>query len=84
MGPIVVEELSYKRIFCKDCVNICKPAGAPYMPHPESICLDGGVLNYVTGEVELFLCKNKNNDGHCLSYNPKNKTEISPPKGWTR
>lgn len=58
-------------IFCKDCIHICKPTGAPYVPHPESLCLAGGTINYVTGETEHWLCKYQNSEGHCPLFEPK-------------
>jgi len=57
-------------IFCKDCEYICKPAGALYEPHPDSICLNQytGELNYVTGELEPELCKFINSSEGCTYF----------------
>jgi superfamily I DNA and/or RNA helicase len=76
----VIEEYKKRpRVFCKDCINICKPAGAPYEPHPESICLTGGTINYITGETEHWLCKYQNSEGLCQYYTVKNNNDY--PKG---
>ena len=57
--------------YCKDCKYICKPTGAPYEPHPESLCLAGGLTNYVTGENEHWLCKYQNSNGYCPLFAKK-------------
>lgn len=56
---------------CKDCKYICKPCGALYEPHPESICLATDVLDYVTGEKKHFLCKDQNQCGYCGFFEVK-------------
>lgn len=54
--------------FCKDCKHILKPAGALYMPHPESICFASQVLDPVTGESRHLLCKDQNKDADCSLF----------------
>jgi hypothetical protein len=54
--------------YCKDCVFICKPCGALYEPHPESICMAADEINFVTGEMEHLLCEDVNIDGKCGFY----------------
>ena len=64
--------MSYKHErYCKDCRNICKPSGAQYEPHPESICRRCETSNWVTGEHILGLCKNQNISGHCSLFEEK-------------
>lgn len=64
MGEVV-------KVFCKDCVHIIKPAGAMYTPHPESICLQSDVVDYVTDERRHELCKVKNVTGECPFHRMK-------------
>ena len=72
VGRTIEEYRKRLRVFCKDCINICKPSGAPYEPHPKSICLAGGTINYITGETEHWLCKYQNSEGLCQYYTVKN------------
>jgi len=60
--------------YCKDCKNICKPSGAIYEPHPESICISPGAIrpNFVTGEIGADQCKNINRGGKCKLFEQKN------------
>ena len=60
-------------VFCKDCKYICKPAGAPYFPHPLSICLCAinSKVNYVTGMSDHVDCKDINIDGNCRTFERK-------------
>jgi hypothetical protein len=60
-------------VFCKDCKHICKPSGALYEPHPESICLSKHTQhwNYVTGDREKGKCKDINCNGECLWFEKK-------------
>jgi hypothetical protein len=59
------------KIFCKDCVHIVKPSGATYYPHPESLCLQSDVIDYVTGVRKHEFCKVKNTDGECPFHRAK-------------
>jgi hypothetical protein len=60
-------------VYCKDCIYICKPSGATYAPHPESFCLTEQVPDYVTGELRMVLCKDRNGvmEGHCHLFEKK-------------
>lgn len=57
--------------YCKDCEFICKPSGALYEPHPESICLAADEVNFVTGKIEHLLCQDVNIKGKCRFYSER-------------
>jgi hypothetical protein len=59
-----MEEITY----CCNCQYIIKPTGAPYMPHPLSLCAKSGGINFVTGEKVPMLCKDINLEGHCTIF----------------
>ena len=56
--------------YCCDCRFIRKPAGAPYIPHPESICLCDTVKtsHFVTNTLYNPLCKDVNHGGLCQYF----------------
>lgn len=53
--------------FCEDCRFIIKPTGAPYIPHPDSICGTRYIKSkgFVVRELEKEHCKDVNTDGMC-------------------
>ena len=57
-------------VICAKCVHICKPIGAPYTPQPDSFCLTEQILDYVTGDKRMVLCKDRNGvmKGRCPFY----------------
>jgi hypothetical protein len=57
-----------EKVFCKDCQHIIKPSGALYEPHPESICNNSMVMDYVIGERKRIQCKAKNTVGICVDF----------------
>ena len=63
----------FNKNYCCDCKFIGKPSGAPYEPHPGSICLCNQVAtdNYVTKMKHTPLCKNINHDGICKYFQAK-------------
>lgn len=61
------------KIYCKDCRNICKPSGAWYEPHPESICKNKLMINFVTRELSYPQCKNINTNGKCKNFKEKKR-----------
>ncbi len=64
-------------IYCKNCQFICKPTGAPFFPHPESICTGiKGKINWVTGDHEEVLCKDININGNCIFFKEKINVKI--------
>jgi hypothetical protein len=58
--------------FCAKCRFIVKPTGAAYIPHPESVCSTEGKLNFVTGEKDWVLCKDRNKKGDCCWFEGSN------------
>lgn len=75
-GEIMSDKKRIKEMlrYCCDCIYICKPACAPYEPHPESICLSKGIEseNYVIKEKIAPLCKYINIEGKCRYFMEKN------------
>lgn len=57
-------------VFCCGCVHRLKPTGGRDND-PESICTEERMLNFVTGEMEAVLCKDKNRDGGCAKRKDK-------------
>ena len=57
-------------VFCRDCIYQVKPSGG-YENHPDSLCTQEEKLNYVTGEITHYLCKEKNHRGECSVFNQK-------------
>lgn len=57
-------------VYCRDCKHICKPAGALYEPHPDSICLSNEThhRDYVIGVRVASKCKEINDGGNCLWF----------------
>ena len=68
----LAEYQAWIKVFCKDCINIHRPKGWPLDAIcPESECLAGGIVNYVTGETEHWLCKYHNSKGCCQYFNQR-------------
>jgi len=59
-------------VFCKNCKYICKPSGALYSPHPQSLCLISEMIDFVTGKTYKALCKDINIHGKCVLLTIKN------------
>lgn len=61
-------EVGSTLVFCKNCAHVCKPTGAMYEPHQDSICLANKLVSFVTGDSFSIPCKEINMDGKCIYF----------------
>jgi len=63
------------KVFCRSCTYWLKPMGG-HDNDPDSLCTQEKKMNYVAGETEYHLCKEKNDLGECPDFKKKSDERV--------